>query len=476
MEDSKLYSTQEIEKLKQKINSYRETLTSLKMGTSIEDFLFMKNEFDGLKTQMAHLEGLTETLDDKQNSHIRGYEDQIKLLSTQIESLNQTIDEMNQEIFTVLNRLLTIEVNEAPATLAAPTIEKNSPTTTNTSQRHPRITQTPDQSTITSKQPSYKLLQSLAGKATTMQLTLNNGIPSTGNDIQGNKPEERHFNQQYFQSINTHPSQIYNGLYRNTTVESTFHFKKATDAQEIPVSIYDPKTVLPAINNESIDNNVLNSSIVNESVNDVASEKTHEPDDHVSAQQAIEPDDHVSAQQVIEPDDHVSAQQAIEPDDHVSAQQAIEPDDHVSAQQAIEPDDHVSAQQAIEPDDHVSAQQAIEPDDHVSAQQAIEPDDYVNAQQVNASSNDAIAQQVHEPGHHKNFEKLNEPVYSDNSSATAAHDFKVFEASSGEVDEIHLPLEEVNKQPDLIAGPTVEENKENKKEKNSFFNFFRKWS
>lgn len=223
MEYSKLYSTQEIEKLKQKIDSYRETLTSLKMGTSIEDFLFMKNEFDGLKTQIAHLEGLTETLDDKQNSHIKGYEDRINILSTQIESLNQTIEEMNQEIFMVINRLLTIEVNEAPTTL--PDIEETPNTIANTSQGHPRIIQTTEQSTITSKQPSYKLLQSLAGKATNMQLNSNNGIPSAHNDIQENKPEERHFNQQYFQSINTHPSQIYNGLYRNTTVESTFHFK-----------------------------------------------------------------------------------------------------------------------------------------------------------------------------------------------------------------------------------------------------------
>ncbi|MGN4123820.1 hypothetical protein ACMGD3_02135 [Lysinibacillus sphaericus] len=414
MEDSKLYSTQEIEKLKQKINSYRETLTSLKMGTSIEDFLFMKNEFDGLKTQIAYLEGLTETLDDKQNSHIRGYDDQIKLLSTQIESLNQTIEEMNQEIFTVLNRILTIEVNEAPATLSAPTIEKNSSTTTNTSQRHPRITQTPDQTTITSKQPSYKLLQSLAGKATTMQINLNNGIPSAGNDIQENKPEERHFNQQYFQSINTHPSQIYNGLYRNTTVEPTFHFKKATDAQEIPVSVYDPNTVLPATNNESVDNNALNSSIVNESVNDLASEKTHDPGDQMIAPHVHEPINHVNAQQVIEPVNHVNAQQVIEPVNHVNAQQVSEPVNHVNAQQVIEPV-------------------------YSNNSPTITPDE-IGVFETKTGESDEIG---------------------------------VFETKSGESDEIHISLEEVNKQHELIKESTVEENK---KEKNSFFSFFRKWS
>ncbi len=390
MEDSKLHSTQEIKTLKQKIDSYRETLTSLKMGSSIEDFLFMKNEFDGLKTQIANLEGLTETLDDRQNSHTKGYEDRINMLSTQIESLNQTIEEMNQDIFTVINRLLTIEVKDASTAL--PDIETTPNTTTNTSQRHPRITQTADQSTITSKQPSYKLLQSLAGKATNMQLNANNGIPSAHNDIQENKPEERHFNQQYFQSINTHPSQIYNGLYRNTTVESTFHFKKATDAQEIPVNVYDPNMVSPATN-ESVDHNALNSSIVNEPVNDVdvESETINDPVDYVDSKKVVEPDNHGISQKVNEPVDH----------------------------------------------------------------------NHVNAEKVN------------EPGKDIHAEMLNEPGYSFNSSTKATDELEIFETKSGEGDETHIPLEEKNKQPELIKESNVEENK---KEKNSFFNFFKKWS
>jgi len=251
MEDSKLYSTQDIEKLKEKIETYRETLTSLKMGTSIEDYLFMKKEFDGLKTQFAHLEGLTETLDDRQNSQIKGYEEQIKLLSTQIELLNQTIEEMNQEILIVLKKLLTMEVNEAPAPTTAPSIESHSPLIADVAQRQTRITMAQDQSTITSKQPSYRLLQNLAGKATNQQFDLNNNIPSSQNEHQRKIPEERHFNQHYFQSVNTHPSQIYNGLYRNTNTESTLHFKNATDAKQIPVSIYDSTTINSSIIGET---------------------------------------------------------------------------------------------------------------------------------------------------------------------------------------------------------------------------------
>lgn len=260
MEESKLYTTQEIEKLKHKIEAYRDTLTSLKTGTSFEDYLYIQNEFEGLKTQMALLEGQTEALDHKQNSQIKGYEDQIQLLTTQIESLNQTIEEMNQEILNVLNKLLTLEKTEAPTMQT----NVNSPNMIpNLLQRKTTITQSTDQSVITSNQPSYKLLQSLAGKATNTQLNGNNNIPSASQHEQlTRKTEERHFNQQYFQSINTHPSQIYNGLYRNTTVEPTFHFKNATDAQEIPVNIYDPSSIEPTIPNEPI-NNPVNSSSIN---------------------------------------------------------------------------------------------------------------------------------------------------------------------------------------------------------------------
>lgn len=78
------------------------------------------------------------------------------------------------------------------------------------------------------------MLQSLAGKAINTQSFTN--YPSTNQHEQPmHRPEERHFHQQYLQSINTHPSQIYNGLYRNTTVEPTFHFRNATEAQGIPV-------------------------------------------------------------------------------------------------------------------------------------------------------------------------------------------------------------------------------------------------
>ncbi|WP_036128628.1 hypothetical protein [Lysinibacillus sphaericus] len=392
MEESKLYTTQEIEKLKQKIETYRESLTSLKMGTSIEDFLYMQQEFDGLKTQMAHLEGITETLDSKQNSYIKGYDDQIKLLSTQIESLNQTIEGMNQEILAVLNKLLTVEENDT--TTIPSSIELPSQTSATLLPRQPRMAQTTDQTTITSAQPSYRLLQSLAGKATNHQLNVNNSAPSPGNDLQATKPEERHFNQQYFQSINTHPSQIYNGLYRNTTVESTFHFKNATDAKEVPVSIYDPSAVQPTSSDENIENN---SSIVHESVS-IGTEIVDDPSEVMHSEKE---DNNLEFSQI-----------------------SKESFEQVISELPSEPVSQDMTAIVSEPLDQVISETIADPVD-IYHSPSLETEEFVEVYQTGAAY------------------------------------------------EVHSSLEEENTHPESVNKPIEEENK---KGKNSFFDFFKRWS
>lgn len=252
MEDSKLYSTQDIEKLKEKIDAYRETLTTLKAGTSIEDYLFVKNEFEELKTQIAHIEGLTETIDDKQSLQIKEYEDQVKQLSIQIQSLNQTIEEMNQEILAVLNKIITVDnhVVPTPTDNHFTNVDENSlkNIANPTKKLLEEIAQTAVQPSLPTTEPTYQFLQSLAGKAT----NINTGMHLPPNPNPDKKHEERHFNQHYFQSINTHPSHIHNGLYRNTTAESTFHFKNAADTQGVPVSILETNSLTAPIANDLV--------------------------------------------------------------------------------------------------------------------------------------------------------------------------------------------------------------------------------
>ncbi|WP_431811710.1 hypothetical protein [Lysinibacillus sp. FW12] len=419
MEESKLYTTQEIENLKQKIETYRESLTSLKMGTSIEDFLYMKQEFDGLKTQMAHLEGITETLDTKQNSYIKGYDDQIRVLSIQLESLNQTIEEMNQEILSILNKLLPVKGDDT--TTLPSSIEMPSQTYSNLLPRQPRMTQTADQTTITSAQPSYRLLQSVAGKAKKHQPNVNTGAPSPQNGLQATKPEERHFNQQYFQSINTHPSQIYNGLYRNTTVESTFHFKNATDAKEVPVSVYDP--LQPTSSEENIENEPL------QSVHESESTKTTEILD--------------APIEIVKTESEHNLHEMPEVSNE-SLEQAISELPSEQINQVISENVEVPVDTYHSP--------SLETEEYVEGYQA------GTAFEIHPSLEEAQPEPVIRPIEEEN--KQPEPVIRPIEESKQPKPVKEL-------------IEEESKQSELVSKPIEEENK---KGKNSFFDFFKRWS
>ncbi|MGA3599492.1 hypothetical protein [Lysinibacillus agricola] len=440
MEDSKLYSTQDIENLKQRIETYRETLTSLKMGTSIEDYLFMKKEFDAIKTQIAHLEGLTETLDDKQNSQIRGYEGQIRLLSTQIESLNQTIEEMNQEILTVLNKLV-IEDLKAPAT--TPNTENTSTFMANDEQSHPRIKESANQSAVTSVPPSYKLLQSLAGKAISIQSNPNNRIPSSRQDNLEEGTQKRHFNQQYFQSENTHPSQIYNGLYRNTANESTLHFKNYTDAKEIPINNFETTITIPSlIANESTATNTSVPSIINESANIIVSESNHDFVDMNTS----------SSSMVNESVDYTVSE---------NNQDLVDTNTSASSIVNESVDDIVSENNPDFVDTNTSASSMVSESvvDIVSENNQDFVDTNTSASSMVNESADVIVS-----------ENSNDFMDTNTQSSTITEEAEKIDAIAEEYDEMSQSVEEVSKQIEPVE-------KEHKKEKNSFIlNFLRKWS
>lgn len=61
MDNTKSYSTEDIEKLKQRIATYRDSLTKLKTGLSVEDLFTVKENFNASQTQVFHVENLNKT-------------------------------------------------------------------------------------------------------------------------------------------------------------------------------------------------------------------------------------------------------------------------------------------------------------------------------------------------------------------------------------------------------------------------------
>ncbi|MCG7335716.1 hypothetical protein MHZ95_10540 [Sporosarcina sp. ACRSM] len=105
MGDVQLSSAHDIEKLKQKITTYRETLTMLKADNSTEDDYRDKEEFQSFKTKITDLEELMEIMDEENSMQIQGYKEEIKNFTVQIDSLNQTIEDLNQKISSIMSKI-----------------------------------------------------------------------------------------------------------------------------------------------------------------------------------------------------------------------------------------------------------------------------------------------------------------------------------------------------------------------------------
>ncbi|MGE7023086.1 hypothetical protein [Solibacillus cecembensis] len=214
---------------------------TLKKGTSIEEFLNKKEEFDGFKIQIAHLEGLSKTIEEQQGIQFDGYGEKVKQIANQIDILNQTVEEMNQEISLLIKKEVKVEVDEhldinrTQGKMDTPLF------VTNEVYKIPEeIPQVKEPFLLTNNSPSYMQLQKLAGLARNTKPDAFIEKPVASKPVTQNPPEERHFNHQYFQSTSTHPSHMYNGLYKNISNTSSFHFKNESSVQEIPIYKNEP--------------------------------------------------------------------------------------------------------------------------------------------------------------------------------------------------------------------------------------------
>jgi len=251
MGDSKLYSAQDIEKLKQQIATYKDTLTTLKTGNSVDDYLAMKSEANGFKTEVSKLEGVLELMNEKQSVQLEEYEQQIKSFSVQMDFLNQTIEELNQDLSLVKNKLVKDDSNSLIEDLIVP-VDVQGPINNvinNEEREEDLIEETASISSVRKSNlpPSYKQLQSMIGNAANIQEFPSDATPIVSIDSHNEYPEEQEFSRQSFPYTGIHPSQIYNGLYRNVNKPSTIHLTNAVKKQAIPIHAnenLDPSSLL----------------------------------------------------------------------------------------------------------------------------------------------------------------------------------------------------------------------------------------
>ena len=250
MENSKLYSTHDIEKLKKKIATYRDTLTTLKNGNSIDDYLFMKGEFNGFKTKISDLEGELELMNEKQSTHLEEQELQVEKFSMQIDSLHQTVEELNQDISVLMDKLRKndsdnsdlIEETNLQVGLQEVLNFDNNNVASEISLIKEETSQTNDQTPISTIQtntlpPSYKQLKQFVNEAKNIEELPFSQTPSDRGAIQ-KKPleEQQRFSKRNFPSNSIIPDQPYDGQYRKLSMKTTIHLNNVSKKHILPTN------------------------------------------------------------------------------------------------------------------------------------------------------------------------------------------------------------------------------------------------
>lgn len=240
MEESTTYTLQEIEKLKLKISGYRNTLMTLKMGTSFEDFQMMKNEFEALKSQLTYIEGLTKTMEEKQQTQTVIYEEQAKQFEMQIASLNKTVEKMGKEIVLISKKLNNVKEEKVEKEKKAqPLAEKsNAPKPDSTMKYLQNGTQENVPAPALPNQPSYMQLRNLTNQVIQLQKEDEKTKPEEHIEYKADQVDERYFNQRYFQTIN-HPPQ---NVSRNSLNKASLKPNKSSKGEA---------TFLPTLNKVS---------------------------------------------------------------------------------------------------------------------------------------------------------------------------------------------------------------------------------
>ena len=227
MADAKLYSVQDIEILKQKIATYRDTLTTLKSGNAIDDYLFMKSELTGFKKQVSHLEEVIERLNDKRSMQIEEYELQIETFSQQMGSLNQTVEELNKDLTVVMDQLTDdrAESMDTPVDMLESVDANHNVDEVDSIEETTRLEDRTALSSIQqpNRPPSYNYLQNLIEKANDIQEVPSTVTPTASIHQTPGKPS--------FPSTGSHPNQIYNGSNRNINMKSNIHFNNISTKQ-----------------------------------------------------------------------------------------------------------------------------------------------------------------------------------------------------------------------------------------------------
>lgn len=105
MNHNNLYSLKDIELLKNKLDTYKQILESVKEGEVVNDYLFTKKENQEIKRQVKNLEEVITKIKETQTSHLSQYAEQNKKNSDQFQDANDFLKYLQQELTDLKNTI-----------------------------------------------------------------------------------------------------------------------------------------------------------------------------------------------------------------------------------------------------------------------------------------------------------------------------------------------------------------------------------
>ncbi|MGG0248484.1 hypothetical protein ABEY24_08915 [Peribacillus frigoritolerans] len=105
MNHNNLYSLKDIELLKNKLDTYKQILESVKEGEVVNDYLFTKKENQEIKRQVKNLEEVIKKIKETQTSQLSQYEEQNKKNSARFQDANDFLKHLQQELTDLKNTI-----------------------------------------------------------------------------------------------------------------------------------------------------------------------------------------------------------------------------------------------------------------------------------------------------------------------------------------------------------------------------------
>lgn len=107
-----LYNSDEINKLKQELNTYKKIMKTIETDDMVEDLLKTKADYCELTEKMIKLKGEMEIMEEYHQKKIVEYDNKEQNISTQIKRLDIALIQLREDVYKIKDKIDSLRINE----------------------------------------------------------------------------------------------------------------------------------------------------------------------------------------------------------------------------------------------------------------------------------------------------------------------------------------------------------------------------